>query len=57
MAQLLHQALPGDGMPGQYEGFDVPGVRNAFHSDSQLERDRQVEAAGELYVCIFLRAF
>lgn len=34
----------------QYEGFDGPGVMGAFRSGSQLERDKKIGAAGELYV-------
>lgn len=46
----LHRALPGSLGAVYYEGFDGPDVRNAFRSDSQLERDKKVGAAGELYV-------
>ncbi|CAG8933967.1 unnamed protein product [Penicillium salamii] len=48
MSQLSRR-LPGTEGNGQYEGFDGPDVRNAFRSDSQLERDKKVGAAGELY--------
>lgn len=48
----LNQALTRNEENGQYEGFDGLEVRNAFHSNSQLERDKKVGAAGELYVCI-----
>jgi hypothetical protein len=46
----LHQTLPRAEIPGDYEGFDGPEIRNAFRFDSQLERDKKVGAAGELYV-------
>lgn len=48
----LNRTLPGNEDTGQYEGFDGPEVRDAFRSNSQLERDKKVGAAGELYVCI-----
>ncbi|KAJ5511786.1 hypothetical protein N7453_003889 [Penicillium expansum] len=46
----LNRALTENGENGQYEGFDGPEVRNAFRSNSQLERDKKVGAAGELYI-------
>ncbi|KAJ5982538.1 hypothetical protein N7451_012638 [Penicillium sp. IBT 35674x] len=45
----LHQTLPGAESISNYEGFDGPDIRNAFRSDNQLERDKKVGAAGELY--------
>ncbi|KAJ5263150.1 hypothetical protein N7478_010755 [Penicillium angulare] len=45
----LRRTLPRAEIPGDYEGFDGPEIRNAFRSDSQLERDKKVGAAGELY--------
>ncbi|KAJ6007726.1 hypothetical protein N7540_011702 [Penicillium herquei] len=53
MAQL-NEALPRDEELSQYEGFDGSEIRISFRSDSQLERDKKVGAAGELYVCVFL---
>ncbi|KAJ5189913.1 hypothetical protein N7472_008927 [Penicillium cf. griseofulvum] len=37
----LNRALPGNEENGQYEGFDGPGLRNAFRSNSQFERDKK----------------
>lgn len=48
----LNRTLPGNEWNGKYEGFDGRQVRNAFRSNGQLERDKKVGAAGELYVCI-----
>ncbi|KAJ5973694.1 hypothetical protein N7481_010904 [Penicillium waksmanii] len=46
----LNQALREVMGDEQYEGFDGPGVVGAFRSSSQLERDKKIRAAGELYV-------
>lgn len=51
----LNRTLPSNEETGQYEGFDGPDVRDAFRSNNQLERDKKVGAAGELYVCISSR--
>lgn len=55
----LNEALSEEGTLHQFDGFDGIDVRNAFRSDSQLERDKKIGAAGELYVryicVIFLR--
>jgi hypothetical protein len=54
MSELI-EALLGEGARRQFDGFDGLRVRGAFRSDSQIERDRKIGAAGELYVCcIFL---
>ncbi|KAF5001525.1 hypothetical protein FGRMN_996 [Fusarium graminum] len=45
----LRNALPGSGA-NAYESFDGLGVMGLFRSTSQLERDKKVGAAGELYV-------
>lgn len=47
----LNEALPVEEGRHIYDGFDGFGVRGAFRSDSQIERDRKIGAAGELYVC------
>ncbi|KAE8133581.1 hypothetical protein BDV38DRAFT_274159 [Aspergillus pseudotamarii] len=46
----LNEALSEEGILHQFDGFDGIDVRNAFRSDSQLERDKKIGAAGELYV-------
>jgi hypothetical protein len=47
----LNEALPAEESRHIYDSFDGVGVRGAFRSDSQIERDRKIGAAGELYVC------
>ncbi|KAI5460375.1 hypothetical protein BGZ63DRAFT_387163 [Mariannaea sp. PMI_226] len=47
----LRDALPGDTRnEDMYESFDGPGVVSRFRSTTQLERDKKIGAAGELYV-------
>jgi hypothetical protein len=46
----LNEALLGLEGITQYDRFDGPGVGGAFRSNSQLERDMKIGAAGELYV-------
>jgi hypothetical protein len=49
----LNEALSGAEIFHQYDGFDGIDIRNVFRSDSQVERDKKIGAAGELYVrCI-----
>ncbi|KAM0586454.1 hypothetical protein ACHAP6_005252 [Verticillium nonalfalfae] len=46
----LRDALPERSIDAWQGGFDGPDVESRFHSTSQLERDRKIGAAGELYV-------
>ncbi|OQE11913.1 hypothetical protein PENFLA_c069G02111 [Penicillium flavigenum] len=46
----LNEALPAEEGRRQFDGFDGIGVTDAFRSHSQIERDRKIGAAGELYV-------
>lgn len=46
----LRDALSGAGNADAYESFDGLDVMNRFRSTNQLERDKKVGAAGELYV-------
>ncbi|KAL5362015.1 hypothetical protein BJX96DRAFT_153271 [Aspergillus floccosus] len=46
----LNEALSGEEPSRRFEGFDGIDVRNMFRSDNQLERDKKIGAAGELYV-------
>ncbi|KAJ6063689.1 hypothetical protein N7499_012369 [Penicillium canescens] len=46
----LNEVLLGEEILHQFDGFDGIDMRNAFRSDSQLERDKKIGAAGELYV-------
>ncbi|KAG4281693.1 hypothetical protein FPRO06_10597 [Fusarium proliferatum] len=46
----LRDALPDSGEPGSYLSYDGLDVLSRFRSMSQLERDKKVGAAGELYV-------
>jgi hypothetical protein len=49
----LNEALSGEQIFHRFDGFDGFDIRNVFRSDSQLERDKMIGAAGELYVrCI-----
>ncbi|KAF9887222.1 hypothetical protein FE257_010476 [Aspergillus nanangensis] len=45
----LNEALSGENFH-PFNGFDGIDIRNVFRSDSQLERDKKIGAAGELYV-------
>lgn len=47
----LNEALPVEEGHQLFDSFDGVGVRGAFRSDSQIERDRKIGSAGELYVC------
>ena len=47
----LNEALSGQQTFQRYVGFDGIDITDAFRSDSQLERDKKIGAAGELYVC------
>ncbi|KAH6986493.1 hypothetical protein BKA56DRAFT_670643 [Ilyonectria sp. MPI-CAGE-AT-0026] len=49
MSDLL-DALSGTGNAATYESFDGLDVMSRFRSTNQLERDKKVGAAGELYV-------
>ncbi|KAG7135922.1 hypothetical protein HYQ45_006378 [Verticillium longisporum] len=46
----LRDALPERPMNAWQGDFDGPNVESRFRSTSQLERDRKIDAAGELYV-------
>ncbi|KAB8254531.1 hypothetical protein BDV32DRAFT_132200 [Aspergillus pseudonomiae] len=46
----LNEALSGQQTFQRYVGFDGIDITDAFRSDSQLERDKKIGAAGELYV-------
>lgn len=49
----LNEALLGEEVLHRFDSFDGIDIRNAFRSDSQLERDKKIGAAGEVYVrCI-----
>ena len=45
----MRNALPG-GDTNSYQSFDVLDIMGTFRSTNQLERDKKVGAAGELYV-------
>ncbi|PIG82100.1 hypothetical protein AARAC_000013 [Aspergillus arachidicola] len=46
----LNEALSGEETFHRFDGFDGIDMRNVFRSDTQLERDKKIGAAGELYV-------
>ncbi|KAJ5297272.1 uncharacterized protein N7443_008165 [Penicillium atrosanguineum] len=46
----LNESLPGEEIHHRFDHFDGIDIRNAFRSNSQLERDKKIGAAGELYV-------
>ncbi|PNP78159.1 hypothetical protein FNYG_08476 [Fusarium nygamai] len=46
----LRDALPDSGEPNLYLSYDGLDVLSRFRSTSQLERDKKIGAAGELYV-------
>ncbi|KAF4331984.1 hypothetical protein FBEOM_14228 [Fusarium beomiforme] len=46
----LRDALPDSGNPDSFLSFDGLDVFSRFRSTSQLERDKKIGAAGELYV-------
>ncbi|EEY19489.1 conserved hypothetical protein [Verticillium alfalfae VaMs.102] len=46
----LRDALPERSIDAWQGGFDGPDVESRFRSTSQLERDRKIGAAGELYM-------
>jgi hypothetical protein len=49
----LNEALSGEEIFHRFDGFDGIDIRNVLRSDSQLERDKKIGAAGELYIrCI-----
>ncbi|GFG16303.1 hypothetical protein IFM61392_09435 [Aspergillus lentulus] len=51
----LDEALSGEEIFHRFDAFDGIDIRHVFRSDSQLERDKMIGAAGELYVFELLK--
>ncbi|KLO80350.1 Uncharacterized protein LW93_6560 [Fusarium fujikuroi] len=50
----LRDALPDSGEPNSYLSYDGLDVLSRFRSANQLERDKKIGAAGELYVSTYM---